>query len=56
MAERNEDENVATDVALEHLLERAQWRLSMLDWRSGIERDSLPMLTQKSNDPSEDEE
>ncbi len=52
----SEGDAKAPDAALNQLHERAQWRLDMLNWRSGLELDQVPMLATKIPDLESDEE
>ena len=51
----SESENQSPDAALDQLYKRTQWRLDMLNWRSGLERDRFPMLANKNSDFEEEE-
>ncbi|MCZ6671923.1 MAG: tetratricopeptide repeat protein, partial [Verrucomicrobia bacterium] len=50
----SETEGKSSDAALDQLYERAQWRLNMLNWRSGLELDRFPMLAKKTSDLESD--
>lgn len=54
--ELSETEDKSRDAALNQLLERANWRLNMLTWRAGLERDRIPMLANKISDLESEEE
>lgn len=53
--ELSDDKEKPADVVLAQLNERAKWRLDMLQWRAGLERDRLPMLAEVADLESEED-
>ncbi len=51
----SEDEKKPADLVLTQLNERTKWRLDMLQWRAGLERDRFPMLADVTDFESEED-